>query len=153
FGGGFNAFLSITTFAIAQITRLTALYLIPIYLILAIGYYAPEFARLLAVRRYGRLLILSSKCSAYAVTSLLVAALIINIGFSFEKTFTRFGDYQFKSASLNSLKSLAFLKEMPVPLPYAYVKVLDYGKYKQETGVGNGPPYLMGNLGRDGGFK
>lgn len=39
------------------------------------------------------------------------------------------------------------MKALPVPVPYAYLRGLDLGKHKQETGAGSGRPYLMGLLG------
>ncbi|NET13004.1 MAG: hypothetical protein F6K08_09150 [Okeania sp. SIO1H6] len=83
---------------------------------------------------------------------LFTTILIINIGFSFEKTFTKLGDYQFASRAFTSLQaSSPLLRALPVPVPYAYLSGLDMGKYKQETAFGNGPTYLMGRLGLENG--
>ena len=41
----------IITFALAQITRYTALYLVPIYFLLALGFYYPSIRELLRAKR------------------------------------------------------------------------------------------------------
>jgi hypothetical protein len=52
FGGAKNAVLSMVTFGIAQITRYTAIYLIPIYLVLSLGFYRATLLNLLKTRNY-----------------------------------------------------------------------------------------------------
>ncbi len=91
----------------------------------------------------------------YTTLFLLTTILIINISFSFEKTFTKFGDYKFASQFLNSLQSSsALLRQLPVPVPTVYLQGMDFGKYKHEIGFGSGASYLMGKLGLENGrFK
>jgi hypothetical protein len=61
------------------------------------------------------------------------------------------------SPPCNPSRRLAFLRELPVPVPYAYLRGLDVGKAKQDTGIGSGLPYLMGRVGLENaklkGFK
>lgn len=140
------------TFGIAQISRFTAVYLIPIFTFLAIGFYSSTIFRLVQSRRYSVILSSIRQFCMYCFLYLLTAILIINLGFSFEKTFVRLGDYQFESKALKSLQSSpSGLKEMPVPVPYAYLWGLDMGKNKDETGYGSAPSYLMGKLGLENG--
>ena len=146
FGGWINFTASIVTFGIAQITRITALYLAPIYLILAFLYYIGPLMRLVKARDYRGIALGFIRASGYAFILLASMALIINLGFSFEKTLLNFDTYEFQSRSFNQLQSRPVLKHLPVPLPHAYMIDLDYGKYKQETGAGSGRPYLMGRL-------
>jgi hypothetical protein len=88
-----------------------------------------------------------SKGSGYVLALLASTVLIINLGFAFEKTLVPFGEYKFRSRAFDEVQSSwSALKPLPVPLPYAYLGVLDYGKDKQETGKGSGTPYLMGRL-------
>ncbi|QZZ22093.1 glycosyltransferase family 39 protein [Leptothermofonsia sichuanensis E412] len=152
FGNQKNAILSMVTFGIAQISRFTAVYLIPIFTFLAIGFYSSTIFRLVQSRRYSVILSTIRQFCMYCFLYLLTAILIINLGFSFEKTFVRLGDYQFESKALKSLQSSSsVLKEMPVPVPYAYLWGLDMGKNKDETGYGSAPSYLMGKLGLENG--
>ena len=154
FGGAKNAVLSMVTFGIAQITRYTAIYLIPIYLVLSLGFYRATLLNLLKNRNYKIIGLGLKKITAYSLLLVFTSIIIINIGFSGERTFTKWGDYKFTSKTFTDLQSkpgLAFLRELPVPVPYAYLRGLDVGKAKQDTGIGSGSPYLMGRLGIENG--
>ncbi|MEM1168859.1 MAG: glycosyltransferase family 39 protein [Cyanobacteria bacterium P01_H01_bin.35] len=148
FGDRKNAVLSMITFGIAQISRYTAVYLLPIYLILTIGFYSSTILNLIRTKKFKIILSGIKQFCTYTILLLFTTILIINIGFSFEKTFTKLGDYQFESRAFTSLQaSSPLLRALPVPVPYVYLRGLDLGKYKQETGIGSGPAYLMGRLG------
>jgi len=154
FGGAKNAVLSMVTFGIAQITRYTAIYLIPIYLVLSLGFYRATLLNLLKTRNYKIIDLGLKKITAYSLLLVSTSIIIINIGFSGERTFTKLGDYKFTSKTFTDLQSkpaLAFLRELPVPVPYAYLRGLDVGKAKQDTGLGGGAAYLMGRLGIENG--
>jgi len=152
FGGRKNKILSILTFALAQICRYTSVYLAPIYLVLFIGFYGSSIINLIKEKQF-RLILARSRDIVVYITLLLVTTLIIiNIGFAGEKTFTKFGDYQFKSRAFSNLQaSSPILRALPVPVPYAYVRGLDFGKSKEEIGAGSGLPYLRGKLGVENG--
>lgn len=152
FGGRKNALLSIVAFGIAQIARYSSIYLIPIYLLLAFSFYSKSIYNVIRFKKYSAILFGLKRALVYFISLLITTILIINISFSFEKTFTKFGDYQFLSGSFISLQSnFNRLNSLPVPVPYAYLSGLDFGKYKQETGFGGGVPYLMGKLGLENG--
>ena len=154
FGNRKNALLSMITFGIAQISRYTAVYLLPIYLALTIGFYSSTILNLIWTRKFKIILSGIKQFCTYTILLLFTTILIINIGFSFEKTFTKLGNYQFESRTLTSLQSSSpLLRALPVPVPYAYLRGLDMGKYKQEEAFGNGPAYLMGKLGLENGEK
>ena len=155
FGGRKNAVLSMITFGIAQISRYTAIYLLPIYFVLTIGFYYSSILHQIRTKQYKIMLSGIKKLGTYTILLLLTTILIINIGFSFDKTFTKLGDYEFESRAFTSLQSSSpLLRALPVPVPYAYFRGIDFAKYKQEKGFGSGVPYLMGKLGRENGkFK
>ncbi|MGG6293741.1 ArnT family glycosyltransferase [Leptolyngbya sp. AN02str] len=154
FGGYKNTVLSIVSFGIAQISRFTSIYLIPIYLILAIGFYHSAILKALKLGNFKVVWLGIKRACIYICLLVLTTVLIINLGFSFDKTFTKFGDYKFESQSLSSLQAKsAVLRAMPVPVPYAYLRGLDMGKQKQEQAFGNTPAYLMGKLGLEDGKK
>ena len=152
FGGRRNALLSMITFGIAQITRYTAIYLLPIYFLLSIGFYSSTIFHLIKTKNFKIILSGIKHFCTYTILLLLTAIITINIGFSFEKTLTKLGDYEFESKALTSLQSSSsLLRALPMPVPSAYLRGLDMGKYKQETGIGSAAPYLMGRLGLENG--
>ncbi len=152
FGGRKNAVLSMITFALAQITRYGSIYLIPIYSILVIGFYGSTLVKLIQTKQFKLILFSIKNFLYYTALFFLTTILIINISFSFDQTFTKFGDYKFESQFLNSLQSSsAILRQIPVPVPSAYMQGIDFGKYKHEIAFGSGASYLMGRLGIENG--
>lgn len=149
FGGRKNLILSALTFGIAQICRFTSVHLVPIFIILSLGFYSSSTFKAFKNRNISLILQGIKQAVYYATVFVLAAILIINIGFSFERTFTKFGDYKFISHSFNKLQENEFLNQIPVPIPYAYLPGLDFGKYKQETGFDSGIPYLLERLSFD----
>ncbi|MGD1919989.1 MAG: ArnT family glycosyltransferase [Pleurocapsa sp.] len=152
FGDRKNAVLSMVTFGLAQIARYTAIYLAPNYLILTLGFYSSALIKLIKTRKFKPILSGIKQGISYSVLLAMTAILIINIGFSGERTFTKFGEYKFSSQALSSLQECSsLLRAIPVPIPYTYLRGLDFGKYKQETGFGGGITYLNGELGIENG--
>ena len=93
------------------------------------------------------------KFSIYLVVGTAIAILVINIGFLFNRTFTRFGDYQFRSELFQSIRvDSQFLNNLPVPVPYPYLEGLDWVIYREGTGKGYGRIYLLGQLREGQGF-
>ncbi|MBI5354627.1 MAG: glycosyltransferase family 39 protein [Chloroflexi bacterium] len=92
----------------------------------------------------------AAKYIAYIAAGAAISILVINIGFLFNKTFTRFGDYQFRSKLFQSIQDeIPVLNGLPVPVPYPYLEGLDWVIYRERTGDGYGKIYLLGQL-RDG---
>jgi hypothetical protein len=149
-----NAVFSIVTFGLAQITRYTAIYLFPIYFILWFGFYHSTIFQLFKIKNYQKIISGLKKIVIYTVLYGLTALLLINIGFSWEGTFTRFGDYKFKSDTLTSIQSSSpLIQALPVPFPRAYINVVDLGRALQEKGRGqDSGSYLMGEI-SSGGFR
>jgi len=93
---------------------------------------------------------LLAKYSIYFVAGTAISILVINVGFLFNKTFTPFGDYQFRSELFQSIQNNApVLNKLPVPVPYPYLEGLDWVLQRERTGDGFGKIYLFGQL-RDG---
>jgi hypothetical protein len=147
FGGRKNLVLSILTFGIAQICRLTAVYLVPIYIILGIGFYHRVIIQAIQTKNTPVIQRSIKRTILYILALILATILMINIGYSFERSGTQLGDYQFLSHSFKQLQTYPILKSFPIPIPAAYLQALDFGKYKQETGFGSSMPYLLGQLG------
>ena len=150
-GGRRNAVLSVVTFAIAQTTRHSALYLFPIYALLAIGFHFPAIVESFRSRRFLAMGAGLRSSSIYGAALLFGTILAVNLGFSFEGTFTRLKDFRFQSPDLVRMQEHPLLGSVPMPVPYSYVQGLDLAKLKQDSGFGSGPPYLLGRLGSDNG--
>lgn len=154
FGGRGNAITSIITFGISQITRFTALHLIPIYLILLIGFNSSSILIAIKQKQFKPNLLAVKKFLIYSIFVFGTTILFINLGYSFERTLTKFGDYEFESRTLKSLQSSSsLLRALPVPVPYTYLRGLDFASYRQETGRESGPGYLLGKLGLENGNR
>ena len=94
-------------------------------------------------------------CSQFSEISviLITGVLVLNIGYGFEGTFTKLGDFQFASQTLAGKNSLVEnnssgnrfantpLRYIPVPFPYNYVIGADLQKVDFEKGL---PSYLNG---------
>ena len=127
--------IAATVFGLAQLTKATAILLVPILaVILAVrafrearqGRGAPagpdspdskEAAATLAraAARSGAIFLLFG----------IVTVAMLNLGFRGEGTFTPLGRYAFVSTGFKALGSVPVLRELPLPLPYAYVQGLD----------------------------
>lgn len=154
-GGHWNSFLSIVTFGLSQITRFTALYSIPIFLLLACSFYGSSLIQSFKTRNFDFILRQIKNSLIYILLIILTTIIIINISFSFDNTFEKLSNYKFESEALNTFQS-AFprLSELRIPIPSAYLLGVDFVIYKNATGFGSGPAYLMGKLGvEDGRLK
>jgi 4-amino-4-deoxy-L-arabinose transferase-like glycosyltransferase len=94
---------------------------------------------------------------AMLATRMLVALYIVNLGYAFEGTFTRLGEFQFVSATLRGEDDAApgrpqvgnrfansWLRHVPVPLPKNYVLGIDLQKRDFESY--SQPSYLRGQF-------
>jgi hypothetical protein len=103
--------VAVAAFGLAQLTKTTAAFLFPIFaLILALRLRS----RKEAVHFAGLLLLLG-----------LGALVALNAGFLGEGTGTPLKRYTFVSAGFQSLAATPLLRDLPLPLPYAYVQGLD----------------------------
>ncbi|HXO26839.1 MAG TPA: glycosyltransferase family 39 protein [Thermoanaerobaculia bacterium] len=130
--------IAAAVFGLAQLTKATAILLVPILaLILVVRAFqavrqrrgtptgpesldsldsrepAPTLAR--AAARSGAIFLLFG----------IVTVVTLNLGFRGEGTFTPLGRYAFVSTGFKALGSIPLLRELPLPLPYAYVQGLD----------------------------
>jgi len=83
----------------------------------------------------------------------LVGLCVINLAFLFNRSFTAFGTYQFRSELLHRIQQNApALARLPVPVPYPYLEGLDLVYMREQTGFGYGQIYLLGQLNGQKGF-
>ncbi|MFL6234977.1 MAG: ArnT family glycosyltransferase [Thermoanaerobaculia bacterium] len=103
--------LAVAAFGLAQLTKTTAAFLLPVFtLILAFR----VTARRDLIRFAGLLLLLG-----------LGALVALNAGFLGEGTGTPLKGYTFVSDGFKKLAATPVLRDVPLPLPYAYVQGLD----------------------------
>jgi hypothetical protein len=103
--------VAVAAFGLAQLTKTTAAFLLPIFaLILALRL----TSRKDLLRAAGLLLLLG-----------LGALVVINAGFLGEGTGTPLKSYTFVSGGFQKLAAIPVLRDLPLPLPYAYVQGLD----------------------------
>ena len=140
--------------ALAQVVKYSAVLLLPIVALLALLRWGPELAGAWrrgergVVRR--RLLTAGAATVAWALLALVVAG----AAFLGDRTFTRFGDYRFRSATLREAqRRLPALAALPVPVPYPFLEGLDWVHHRERSGEGYGRQYLRGELRERGGFR
>jgi hypothetical protein len=124
---------------LALLSKYTAIVLFPLYAVIAAGYHWPD---LLASR---------SACAPrfvrWAALFVLVALLVVNAGFLFNRTLTPLGGYSFRSELFTRLQqSSRVMAAVPIPVPYPYLEGLDWVMQRERTGEGYGPVYMAGQL-------
>ncbi len=93
------------------------------------------------------------KILLYVTVVLVLNVLIINAGFLFNRTFTRFKDYRFRSEFFQSIQAdLPWLGQVPIPLPYPYIEGLDWVRQNEQSAASYGNIYLLGHLSKPKGF-
>jgi hypothetical protein len=89
----------------------------------------------------------------YSVAAIFVSLLVINLSFLFNRSFTAFGDYQFRSDLFQQMQKVApTLAKLPIPVPYPYLEGLDWVYMREQTGFGYGRVYFLGQLSENQGF-
>ena len=146
YGGWNRGLVSALTLGISQLAKYTCVYLYPIFLLIV------------TIRFLSNIFINNKTDYNYIVKHIksfiwilfcfiLVSIVLINIGFVFNKTFTPFGEYKFRSNLFTALQTkFSAISGLPVPLPYAYVDGLDYVKYLDDTGKTHASVYLFEKL-------
>jgi 4-amino-4-deoxy-L-arabinose transferase-like glycosyltransferase len=140
-----RAALTASALALAQLTKFVAAYL---YLALAV-----VLIVVVLCSRFGR-----HKTSAISGRQIVILlglnvvtlAAFLNVGFVFDRTFTPMSEYQFRSATFRGIQQVPLLRDIPVPLPYAYLQGLDWMSEENAEGLGFGNISLLGEArGRD----
>ncbi len=138
----------------SQITKYTALVLVPLFLIMLSAHdwfvLTQEHPKQTGFV-LGRV---ARKLFIYGVIAIVSSIVLINIGFLFNHTFTAFKDYRFESQTFKALQSkVGNLGNLQVPVPYPYLQGLDRIDFRESTGFGYGKIYLLGQLRAGEGFK
>jgi 4-amino-4-deoxy-L-arabinose transferase-like glycosyltransferase len=132
-----HALLSGLTLSLAQIAKPFAILLyVVVFLIMGFA--------ILRRNPLGRLT--RKRLLAFAVIAAASFLIIINVAYSFDRTFARLGSYRFETALLSRLQKAPLLRQVPVPIAYPFLQGLDMTKHNEETGQSFGNIYLMGQL-------
>jgi 4-amino-4-deoxy-L-arabinose transferase-like glycosyltransferase len=149
-----DGFISALVLGFSQITKYTAIVLIPLFLIMLAAH---DWSVLSQTQQkqtgfvIGRVV---RKICLYGVIAIASSIVLVNIGFLFNHSFTAFKDYRFVSQTFKSLQSEAgIFGNIPVPVPYPYLQGLDEISFRESTGFGYGKIYLLGQLRQGEGFK
>jgi 4-amino-4-deoxy-L-arabinose transferase-like glycosyltransferase len=136
---------------LSQLSKYTALFLYPVCAVLLLVKDLPFLRGLVMARNLRALWAYIRRQVLLVGLIVLVSLIIINAGYLFNRSFTRFGDYTFQFHTFKALQiRLPFLNKVPVPLPYPYVQGIDLVNYYEQTGRGRGLNYLFGQLSQQG---
>lgn len=151
FGGWKRAGLSAFTLGLSQLAKYTCIYLYPIFVLILLIRYSDDLWKLMKTGDFKHLAKYLKVFFKFLLFFVVISITIINVGFLFNKSFTRLGEYEFRSDLFKSIQSkLAVLRHIPVPFPYPYIEGLDRVKFSEDTGITSGNMYLLGKL-RGGG--
>lgn len=145
-----NGLIFLLALGISQIVKYTAVALFPLCLISLLIYDWHEVRD--SFTTADKLKPLLKKYIMYILAAIVAAILIINVGFLFNRTFTRFEDYQFRSIPFIALQKNAVLRQIPIPTPYPYLQGLDWMIDTEHSGIRYGNLYLLGQLSKPKGF-
>jgi Dolichyl-phosphate-mannose-protein mannosyltransferase len=132
-------------FGAAQLTKVTALFLIPCWLIIV------AIEALLGKRRDGAAAGRRPERTGAALLTVLAlgagALAAINLGFAGERTLTPLAAYEPASGLLQAVARLPLVRDLPLPLPLPYVQGIDM--VVRDARVGS-PSYLHGRISHHG---
>lgn len=146
-----NGLLSLFFLGITQLTKYNAIVLFPLFLATLVLFDMLSHDRSVSfTRRYQSHLMSYVKYTFYAA---IATILIINLGFLFDQTFKKVGEYKFHSSFLNDIRSnIPVLSNIPVPVPEPYLGGLDFMSFTEQTGSAPGNVYLLGRVKTGEGF-
>lgn len=145
-----DAVFCVFALGLAQITKYTAIVLYPLFVINLLLVDWPDLVQRFRTGQAGRFF---QRYLLYAAFVAFGSAIVINIGFLFQGTFTSFGEYHFASAFFRKIQAtLPVLANLPIPTAYPYLQGLDLMQNTEATGVLAGNVYLLGRISTLHGF-
>jgi 4-amino-4-deoxy-L-arabinose transferase-like glycosyltransferase len=146
-----NGFILALVLGLSQLSKYTALFLYPLCAVLLLVRDLPALLDLVRAWNLPALWAYLRRQVLLAVVIVLLSLVVLNSGYLFNRSFTRFGDYTFQFHTFKAVQTrLPFLNNLPVPLPYPYLQGLDLVNYYELTGRGRGLNYLFGQLSAQG---
>ncbi len=144
-----NGLILAIALAVSQLAKYTTIVLVPLSLLALFLYDLPSLKESIHVP--GKIKAFVLRYLGYAALAVVALVLIINLGFLFNRTFTYFGKYKFRSDWFQALKTrYPALRAAPVPFPYPYLDGLDWMRHTQTSGGNSGNVYLLGNINKQG---
>ena len=144
-----NALLSAISLGIAQLTKYTALYLYPLFLLILCIRYAKRAFGLLVRQEYRSIISDMKRAGGWLLLFIVMNVLIINTGFLWNGTFRPLREYQFRSERFQALQqSFRIFENVPIPLSAPFVEGIDWIFHHDRTGVSFGNIYLLGKIQR-----
>jgi len=135
-GGGWAPLVkSAMACGVAQLTKYTALHLLPILFLLSLCV-RTDFPCRDRIKRF----------LSVSLVYLAIVLFFINAGFLFRRTGASLNAYHFQSESLKKWQSFMTGVNVPIPVPYPYLEGLDETKFYDENCGAAGNPYLLGWL-------
>jgi 4-amino-4-deoxy-L-arabinose transferase-like glycosyltransferase len=140
-----NGLLFSTALGVSQLAKYSALVLFPLTILALFLYDSRAWWN--SLRDFGKFRAMAGRYLLYGVCALFVVIVITNAGFLFNRTFTPFGEFTFRSDVFSRL-SIQFpaLNSIPVPVPYPYLHGLDWMRNTETTGNLSGNVYLLGQV-------
>jgi hypothetical protein len=146
-----NGLWCLFALGISQVAKYTSVVLFPLFLAAMLLYDFSPWGRVKREKEATKKIVL--RYGKYAVTAALASILVINVGFLFNRTFTPFDEYVFRSSLFQKIQSeVSFLNHIPVPVPYPYLEGLDLIRYNEKSGSSYGNIYLLGHTSPVKGF-
>ena len=141
-----NGLLCALFLGLSMVAKYTSIVVLPLFALTILIYDVREARKI----GWSKLL---TRLFGYIALSGLIALVVINLAFLFNRTFTAFGAYQFRSNLFQQVqKNVPALAKLPVPVPYPYLEGLDWVYMREQTGFGYGRIYFLGQLSESKGF-
>jgi hypothetical protein len=148
-----NGMVCAFAIGLSQLAKYTGIVLLPLCILACAMYDLPALISSASRHAAWRIKDFILRYLLYGSAAILVSIVIINMGFLFNQTFLRFGQYNFKSDLFQTIQEKApVLRAVPVPVPYPYLQGLDWVVERERTGDGYGRIYLLGVLHKGQGF-
>ncbi len=136
-----NSFLLASVLGFGQLTKFSAIYL---YLVLAIVLVSVALFSKFTVNAvyhltWRKIGVLAGLCGICFLA-------FVNAGFVFDRTFTPLARYKFTTPTFQALQRIPVLRDVPLPLPYAYLDGFDSTSYDNANAVTFGNITLLGEV-------
>ena len=142
------ATVSALCFALAQLAKYTAAYLVPILLGIALGYAAPALGARIRARDWRGLGRQIGRAGAYAGLYAAAFLVVVNLAYWGQHTLRPLAESEFRSSQFQRMQAaLAGVPGLRVPVPGAYIEGLDWVFHNERGGVN---VYLLGEMGKGG---
>jgi hypothetical protein len=127
--------------ALAQLTKYTALSMYPLFLAALFIHDLPRWRADIQMgcsQKVRREMVMYIQ---YIIVIVMVSIVVINAGFLFNRSFTPFNEYAFRSELFKSMKL-----DVRVPTPYPFLEGFDWviSREREGTGEGYGKIYMLG---------